>query len=203
MRNSRPIDALLSRTMQGILATTLMQPERWWCLTDLAKHLRRPPSSLQRPLASLVRGGILRRKKEGNRVYFQLEPACPLIPELRGLMAKTVGLVDVLQAVFAPLARDIRAAFVYGSVARAEETADSDIDLMVIGALGLAELTPALQEAEERLSRPVNATVYTPAEFAQKVATRNHFVTAVLAKPKLIVLGTEHELEQVARRGAR
>jgi DNA-binding IclR family transcriptional regulator len=104
MRKTRPIDALMSRTTQALLAATALQPERWWYLSDLAKHLRRRPSSLQRPLAALVSAGILSRRKEGNRVYFRANPDCPFLPELQGLIAKTVGLVDVARDALSPLA---------------------------------------------------------------------------------------------------
>jgi DNA-binding transcriptional ArsR family regulator len=75
----------------------MMQPERWWYLSDLAKHLGITPSSLQRDLSSLTRAGILRPREEGNRVYFQADPGCPFQAELRGLIAKTAGLVDILR----------------------------------------------------------------------------------------------------------
>jgi hypothetical protein len=92
MRKSSPIDPLINKTTQDLLAATVLRPERSWYLSDLARHLRRRPSSLQEPLAALVAAGVLSRRKEGNRVYFQANPDCPFLPELQGLMAKTVGL---------------------------------------------------------------------------------------------------------------
>ena len=99
MRKSSPIDPLISKTVQGLLAATVLQPERSWYLSDLAKHLGRRPSSLQAPLASLAAAGILRRRKDGNRVYYQADPQCPFLRELQGIIAKTVGLADVLREV--------------------------------------------------------------------------------------------------------
>jgi predicted transcriptional regulator len=81
MRKSSPIDPLLNKTTQGLLAATVLQPQRWWYLSDLAVHLRRRPSSLQRPLAALVSAGVLARRKEGNRVYFRADQDCPFLPE--------------------------------------------------------------------------------------------------------------------------
>ncbi|MEI8371781.1 MAG: hypothetical protein WCJ35_02990 [Planctomycetota bacterium] len=203
MRKSSPIDPLINKTTQGLLAATVLQPDRWWYLSDLAKHLRRRPSSLQTPLFSLVSAGILSRRKEGNRVYFQANLDCPFLPELQGLMAKTVGLVEVLRETFMPLKDRLEVAFIHGSVAKSSEVAASDIDVIAIGSLGLADLSPVLEKAEERLGRPVNASVYSPQEFAKKIAAKNHFLCAVLDKEKLFVLGEPNDLERIAGRKPR
>jgi predicted nucleotidyltransferase len=199
MRKSSPIDALISKTTQGLLAATVLQPQRWWYLSDLAKHLGRGPSSLQAPLASLVSAGILCRRKDGNRVYFQADSNCPFIGELQGIIAKTVGLIDVLRDALAPLESQITVAFVHGSVAKSQERASSDIDLIVIGSLGLSKLSPILETVEGHLGRPVNVSVFTPQEFAKKIAAKNHFLRAVLDKEKLFVIGNADDLERTAR----
>jgi predicted nucleotidyltransferase len=199
MRTSRPIDALFPSTRQAILAATLLHPDRWWYQSDLAKHLAVSPSSLQRELTKLTRAGILRQRPDGNRVYFQADPDCPFLPELQGLLTKTAGLVDVVRDALAPLDKGIDCAFVHGSIARGEELASSDVDLLVVGKVGLAELSPALRPAEERLGRPVNPTVYTRAEFAKKVKAGHHFLQSVLEKEKIFIVGDEHDLEQAAR----
>ena len=203
MRKSSPIDPLINKTTQGLLAATVLQPDRWWYLSDLAKHLRRRPSSLQTPLAALVSAGILSRRKEGNRVYFQANPDCPFLPELQGLMAKTVGLVDVLREALAPLEDRLEVAFIHGSVAKSREGAASDVDVVAIGSLGLADLSPVLEKAEQRLGRPVNANVYSPQEFAEKLAAKNHFLCSVLDKEKLFVVGGPDDLERIAGRKSR
>jgi uncharacterized protein len=161
--------------------------------------LGRRPSSLQGPLAALVSAGILHRRKDGNRVYFQADPACPFLGELQGIIAKTVGLIDVLREALAPLAPEISAAFVHGSIAKSLERASSDIDLIVIGSLGLSKLSPVLEAAEGHLGRPVNASVYSPQEFFKKISAKNHFLHAVLEKEKLFVIGNTDDLARTAR----
>jgi DNA-binding transcriptional ArsR family regulator len=197
MRKKRTLDSLFPQTRQAILTATLLQPDRWWYLSDLAKHLGVPPSSLQRELAALTSADILRRRRDGNRVYFQANPDCPFLPELQGLLVKTAGLADVLHEALTPLQKRIHWAFIYGSVARAEELATSDVDLMIIGKVGLADLTPALRRAEKRLSRVVNPTLYSHEEFATKLHARDHFLTSVLDGAKLFILGEPHELAAV------
>ncbi len=197
MRKQTPLDSLITRTVQAILAATLLEPDRWWYLSDLAKRIKRTPSSLQGPLDSLVGAGILNRRKEGNRVYFSPNRNCPFLPELQGLIAKTVGLVDVIREVLRPVLQEIEIAFVYGSFARSEERAESDLDLMVVTKLGLAKLSPLLDCLEMRIGRPVNMALYTNQELKQKSQAKNHFVTAVLEKDKLFVVGRADDLERL------
>ncbi len=198
-RNS--LDAIVPRILQRILAAAFMAPEKAWYRAELAQHLGLPPSSLQRPLQSLAASGILTTRKDGNRLYFQANLESPLAPEIRGLMAKTLGLLDVLKEALEPLERDVLVAFVYGSIARGEERAQSDVDLLVVGTASPYRLTTALSQAERRLGRPVNPTVFGLEEFRKK--SRGHFLREVLDKEKLFVVGTFHDLEAALGGGAR
>ena len=191
----RPQISLFPKIRQAILASTFMDPDRWWYLSDLARHLDTTPSALQRELERLATIGVLRRRKDGNRVYFQANRECPYFAELQGLMVKTAGIVDVLREALAPAADRIRAALVYGSFARAEEHASSDVDLLVIGEADLAELAPLLRKAEQRLGRPVNVSVRGEQEVGNQRAAGNHFLASILSGSKLFIIGDTHDLE--------
>lgn len=196
---SRSLDALLPRIRREILAATLLRPERWWFMADLARHLGVTPSSLQRELASLVSSGILRKRREGRQVYYQPDPTCPFFPDLRGLLVKTVGLRDVLHDALAPLGDRIARAFVHGSIARGDEIGASDIDLLVVGSVTLAEVSAALEDAERRLGREVNPTVYSISEVSDRLRSGSHFLQQVLSGPRLPILGNDDDLEGAAR----
>jgi predicted nucleotidyltransferase len=131
-------------------------------------------------------------------VYYQANTDSPVFPDLRGLLLKTAGLVDVLADALKPMAARLRLAFVYGSIASGQEQSDSDIDLMVVGKVSPAELALPLRQARELLGREINPTVYTPSEFDRKRAAKDHFLTQVLTKPRLLVLGSEHDLVKAA-----
>jgi predicted nucleotidyltransferase len=197
MRKSSVIGSLFPKIRQGVLTATLTQPEKSWYLSELAQFLHTTPSSLQRELASLVASGILQQRREGTRVYFKAETRSPIFPELRRLLEKTVGLVPTLQQGLEPFADRIICSFIYGSVARSDEHALSDVDLMVIGNVGLADLAPMLRKAEGRLGRDVNATTYSAKEFRNKVLSKDHFLTTVLRKPKYFVKGSRRDLDEI------
>jgi DNA-binding transcriptional ArsR family regulator len=200
MRDSRSLDALLPKTRQGILAATLVQPKKAWYVSELARRMGVPSSSLQRELQDLTEAGILKTHRQGRMAYYQANTDSPLFPDLRGLMLKTAGLVDVLVDALKPVGGKLRVVFVYGSIASGQEQSDSDIDLMVIGKVSPAELALPLRHARELIGREINPKVYTPAEFDKKRAAKNHFLTQVLDKPKLFILGNSNELGETAVR---
>jgi predicted nucleotidyltransferase len=136
-------------------------------------------------------------------IFFQADPHSPIFKDLQSLLTKTAGLVDVLREVLAPLADRIICCFVYGSIARREERSASDVDLMIIGDVSLALVADALRPAREKLAREVNPRLYRPDEFAKRLAANDHFLTSVLKKPKLFVIGSPDALEQTAKRRPR
>jgi predicted nucleotidyltransferase len=205
MRKSSALDALFPSVRGGVLAATLTQPDKWWYLSELAAFLKTTPSSLQRELKALVTAGILRQRREGTRSYFKAESRSPLFGDLRGLLDKTAGVLPVLQQALDPFGDRIDCAFVYGSVARSQEHALSDVDLMVIGTIGLATLSPTLRKMEGRLGRDVNVTTYSGQEFRRKVTSQDHFLSEVLQAPKEFVKGSQRDLDKIvggARRSA-
>ena len=194
MRKHNLLDALLPKSRQGILAALLGQPEKTWYVSEIARRMGVPSSSLQRELQNLTQVGILKTHRQGRMAYYQANKESPVFAELRGLLLKTVGLVDVLADALKPLAAKLTLVFVYGSIASGTEQSDSDIDLMVVGKVAPAELALPLRRARELLGRTVNPTVYTPAEFDKKRAAKDSFLRQVLAKPRLVVIESQHDL---------
>jgi predicted nucleotidyltransferase len=187
--------------MQAILAVLYGRPDEEFYLRELARSSGTTASSLQRNLASLARVGIVLRTERGHQVYFRANRACPVFDELRGLVVKTLGAAEVLREALRAIANRIDAAFVYGSVARGEERAGSDIDLLVVGEAGFGEVIEALVPAQRRLVREINPTIFPREEFARKVRAGNHFLATVLEERKLFLIGGQDELESLARKG--
>jgi len=193
MRNNI-LDSLFPHNRQQILSTFLLDPERRWYLSDLARQLNTQPSSLQRELSSLTDIGLLQREPDGNRVYYKTDTSFPLYPELHGIVVKTSGLVPQISDVLDPFTESLDFAFIYGSVAREEQTGRSDVDLMLIGAARITDLSLALRQLERALRISVNVTNYTLLEFQQKIADRNHFLDTVMQDRKIFLKGTDDEL---------
>ena len=188
-------DALFSGTQQRVLGLLFGQPERSFYATELINLAGAGSGAVQRELASLSQSGLVTVKPVGNQKHYQANPASPIYAELCGLVRKTVGLAEPLRAALAPLAPQIKAAFVYGSVAKKEDTASSDIDLMLVSdTLTFGDTILALQVVTELLGREVNPNIFTPQDFAKRLSEGGSFVSRVMAQPKVWLIGGEHDL---------
>jgi predicted nucleotidyltransferase len=192
--------ALFGRTRRTILALLYAHPDESFYLRQIARFVEGGQGGVQRELRRLTDAQIIRRTMRGRTAFYQANRDCPIFPELHGLVLKTAGVVEVLRAALTPLADRIQLAFVYGSVARGEPKAGSGINLFVVGPVGFGEVAEALADAQSRLARDVNPTVYDLTDFQSRLVKKEHFVSAVVEQPKLFVIGSEHELDQLARR---
>lgn len=150
--------------------------------------------TVQKELQKLIRLDLVMKKRDGNRVYYRANEEHPLYPDIRDLVLKTIGLVDILRSALLGHSGLILA-FVFGSIARHEEKAVSDVDLMVIGNLGLRKVTALLSGASGKIGREINPHVLTKEEFIRRKSAGDHFLSNVLQFQKLFVIGNRHDLE--------
>ncbi len=204
MIKKRPSEVLLfPHVRQRVLATLLLHPKKQWYLSELARMLEAAPAHLHRELRLLLDAGVVRRRVEGRQTYYEPDSECPYLPELTALVRKTMGVSLILTESLVSLGRRIKCAFIYGSVAKGEEKSGSDVDLMVIGDVTIADLLPALKRAERELGRAVNPTLYPANELAQKHRDGDHFVRAVLGDPaKTFIVGATDDLARITSGGA-
>ncbi|GAB1461052.1 nucleotidyltransferase domain-containing protein [Thauera sp.] len=172
-----------------VLGLLLMRPEQQIHLRELARVIGAAPGTLKKELDALCEAGLLRAERVGNQVRFCANTAHPVFPELQALIRKTIGLADALRLSLAPLAGRIDAAFVFGSMASGTESAGSDIDLMVVGDAGFAEIVDVTYAAQATLGREINPKVMSASEWQTKKAERNAFLQDVLNKPRIMLIG--------------
>lgn len=154
-------------------------------------------ATVRQELKKLIRLGVVAARQDGNRTYYHANVEHPLYPDIRSLVRKTSGLTEVLREALGE--GEIQIAFVFGSVASGAERAASDVDLMVIGAISLRQLSKRLSGLAAKLGREINPHVLTPAEFARRIKERDHFITSVLETPRLFVIGSEDELGKLGQ----
>ena len=169
-------------------------------VTDQALHMREIErrsgyaiGTIQSELKKLLRLDLVKKRRDGNRLYYRANKDHPLYPDIHHLVLKTTGLVEVLQMALKPVS-GISVTFVFGSIASREEKAESDIDLMVIGSIGLRKLTALLSDASTQIDREINPYVLNPSEFIKRKENRDHFITRVLETPRIFIIGSENEL---------
>ena len=188
-------DALFTTTQQHVLALLYGKPEKSFYLKEILRMTGMGVATIKRELSRMTAAGILTLQKIGNQHHYQANPACPIYMELLGIVRKSIGLVAVLQSALLPMDEVLNLAFVYGSIAKGSEHAESDIDLMLIGEdLAYGEVMALLIPAEEALGRPINPTLYTPSGFKDKLAQQNHFLERVMEQPKIMVKGVTDDI---------
>ncbi|MGH9368549.1 MAG: nucleotidyltransferase domain-containing protein [Thermoanaerobaculia bacterium] len=163
---------------------------------EIARQARLNDATVRQELRRLDSLGLVGVRRDGNRAYYRAETAHPLYPDIRNLVLKTSGLVDVLRQALIKKS-GIQAAFVFGSLAQGSEKPGSDVDLMVVGSVSLRQLSKSLSGVASSLGREINPHVFTHQDFGRRKRDNDHFLTSVLAAPKLFVIGTENELAEV------
>ena len=166
-------------------------------LREIARRSQLAPQTVQSELSALCKAGLVTSRRDGNRRYYHANLACPVYADLRNIVIKTTGVVSVLSRALQHLG--IEFAFVFGSVASGEAAAESDLDLMVIGDLGLRELARLLSGAADAVGREVNPHVMSKDEFRKRIRSEDHFVSSVLRSPRIFVIGSEHEFAELGK----
>ncbi len=184
-------DALFTATQQRVLSLLFGQADQSFIQQDLIERAGVGSGGVRRELARLVESGLVTTRVVGRQKLFQANRAAPIFSELRGIVLKTVALTDPLRAALRPLLKRIDLALVYGSVARGEDRAPSDIDLLVVAEdLPLEKLFAQLSRVEKKLGRKINPIMYTRADFERRRQSGNPFLKKVLAGKHLILIGS-------------
>lgn len=192
------LDLLFGTYRQRALTQLLLHPGSSYHVRELARLTGTTPGTLHKELARLAASGLLLREQQGNQVRYRANLDHPVFPELAGLFRKTSGAVSVLADALQSLAPPPQLALVFGSLARGEENANSDVDLLIIGDATFGDTIKALYPAQEQLQREINPVIYTAAEFNRRVGTGEPFVSNLFANPMLFIIGTQHDLGKLA-----
>ncbi len=191
-------DALFSSAQQPILACLFGQPEQWFHVKELIRLTSLGSASVQRELNRLEKGGLIETRRIANLKQVRAFAGSPIFSELRLIILKTFGVVEVLREALSPLTSEIQLAFVYGSVAQGSDHAGSDVDVMLVSeTLSYGQIMAALESAERQLGRSVQITQYTHEEFLERKRKSHPFLAEVLRQPKLMIIGTEDDIDRI------
>lgn len=193
-------DILFGSYRKKVLGLLLLHPDTDYHVRELARATQTAPGTLHKELTRLAAAGLLLRKDQGNQVRYQANRNCPIFPELAGLLRKTTGAAELLSTALTPLQPPL--ALIFGSIASGTETAGSDVDVLIIANLGFSEVVRALYPVQTELGREINAVLYNAQEFTRRVQEQDPFALELLGKPKIFLMGTEHDLSELAGHSA-
>lgn len=191
-------ETLFSDYRRRILALLLLRADEHFHVREISRLTGVPAGSLHRELKLLTSAGLLSRQALGNQVRYQADRDCPIFPELAGIFRKTSGLADIIRSALQPLSSAITAAFIFGSVAKGEERATSDVDICVVGSTSFTDVVMALAHMRQKLGREINPVVIPDEQLAAKLAAGEQFVTRIMNEPKLFLIGDENDLGKSA-----
>jgi predicted nucleotidyltransferase len=190
-------DFIFGQTRGRILSLLFGHASQSYYLRQIAREIGVSAGAVQRELESLSKFALVERTDSGHQVYFRANRAHPIFAELNALVSKTVGVFYQLRSALTPLANRISLAFVYGSMARQDENAGSDVDLMVVGDVTFDEILPLLAPVERAIGRSINPTLYSMKEFKLRQQSGNHFLTSVLRGATVPLIGDMNEFGKV------
>lgn len=198
-------DALFGKTKKAAIGLLFSRPGQALHLRELARLAAVSPAMMAKEMAVMLRAGLVEEQRDGNRRLFRANAGSPVFAELASIARKTAGLADVLRVALAGVA-GIELAFVFGSMARGQEHAASDVDLWVVGQCDYGALLSACAQAAEQLGRPVNPVLYAAEELAARVTEDNAFVAEVRQRPRIELIGSGDDIARAlggpARQGS-
>lgn len=190
------IEITRSRLRKELLRLYFSNPEAEFYLRELERLLKFSVANIRRELVKLAKIGLFKARSAGNMVYYSLNKDYPLYDELKNIVFKTVGIEGSLKAIMGDI-QGIEAALIYGSFAAGQEDAESDIDLLIIGAPNEDKLIIELGKLEKELKREINYTLYSRTEYERRKREHDSFIENVLTRPKIMLRGTENELSMI------
>lgn len=190
-----------SKLRVDLLGLFFGRPDEEFYVREIGKMLGDDVGNISRELKNLESIGLLISRRKGNLKYFLLDRKFPLYEELRSIILKTRGAAGIIQNALAGM-EGVEYAFIFGSIAAGQETAKSDIDLMVIGDVSLEQLISRLKEPETTLGREINAGLYDIREIRKRLREKEPFIVRVMKEPKTMLIGEEDGLRKLAKKGA-
>ncbi len=182
-----------SRVRRELFRIYFTNADKEYYLRELERMLGIPVSMIRRELQNLEKEGIFVHRKQGNLVYYRLNRKYPLFDEYKSIISKTIGVRGLIKQHLIKL-NGLKIALIYGSFAKNEEKADSDIDLFLIGSVDERRLVGEINFLEKKLQREINYTLYRANEFHRKLKKREGFIVDVMENPKIFLIGDENEL---------
>lgn len=183
----------LSKNRALLLRLFFTYPKRPYYIQEIGRILKKKPGVFQRDLNNLAKEGILKSFYKANARYFKINKEYPLYKQLKEIISKTIGVEGSLKEALSKI-EGIKSTFIFGSYAKEEERAISDIDLFIIGNPDENKLIESISKLEKELDREINYHIYSEKDIEKKIKEKDSFIKSVIKGPKIMLIGKESEL---------
>jgi len=198
-KHDNTLSSLFGKTRRSIMGCLFSRDQETFYVRQIVRMAGIGQGTVQRELGHLAGMGLLLQHRRGNQVFYQANRNCPIFKELKSLIAKTSGIADTLRTALVPLQKQLRAAFIYGSIASGRDHSESDVDVILIGKIPSIKVIALLRPLQNTLGREINSTVYTPEEFKEKLSEGHPFIKRILNAPKMLLIGNENDLKKLGK----
>jgi len=188
------IQALISSNIRiALLKILALNPDNAFNINELSRRTQFSLRGVEKELKNLLSGGILKREIIGNQHRYQLDPRCPILQEIKGIITKTVGVVELIKNALKSVEKDITKAFIFGSFASGDYGYESDVDLFMVTGLTGLKVAGLIGDLQNEIGRAINVSQFRPEEFDRRKQNNDHFLSQVLKGPKIYIIGQSDE----------
>jgi predicted nucleotidyltransferase len=188
------IQALISSNIRiALLKILALNPDSAFNINELSRRTQFSLRGVEKELKNLLSGGILKREIIGNQHRYQLDPRCPILQEIKGIITKTVGVVELIKNALKSVEKDITKAFIFGSFASGDYGYESDVDLFMVTGLTGLKVAGLIGDLQNEIGRAINVSQFRPEEFDRRKQNNDHFLSQVLKGPKIYIIGQSDE----------
>ena len=202
MASTSIADTLFTKTQQRVLGLLYGKPDSSFYTNEIMRYAGMGRGTISRELNRLSSSGLVSVTRQGNQLHYQANKDNPVYSDLLNLIRKTFAIVDVIKAALLPVNEQIELAFIYGSMAKGEDTIKSDVDLMLVSpSITYADVMRVLSDAEDTVGRPINPSIYTAEQVKNRLDDKNAFMSRVMEQPKIWVKGQDDDISNIGKSG--
>ena len=185
----RLASTLFGKARRALLSKFFVEPERDFRLREISRITAISPGSVQHELKQILEADLVVQRREHGLLTYRANKASLIYNELRSIVEKTSGINELIRKALEPVAKKIRCAFIYGSVAKGSNKSRSDVDLLVVGSIAFGDLVKRLDPVEERIGREISTRLFSETEYRKRLAGKDRFLSAVLADRTVPIVG--------------
>jgi hypothetical protein len=186
-------DFMISRVRVKVMELFFRQPQEMFFVREITRHTKEEINAVRRELDRMLECGLLKSEERGNRLYYFLNKNYTFYPELLRMVVKSTGLGEKLYKLRKKLGTVSFVVF-SGKFVQTDLSKGSDVDVLIVGDIVLAELEAVMKEEEQRIGREIKYTVLGGEEFEFRKQRRDPFLMEVLYGVRIMVVGNEEEL---------
>lgn len=183
----------ISKVRIRVLSKYMEDINKPYHVRGLVRELGEEINAVRRELLSLKKAGLLDSRKDGNKIMYTINKACPIVWELRSMFFKESDTGKLLYDKFQPI-EGITVAIVTEAFLKNKYPEKTDLDMLFIGEMKVRELSLAVSALEKEMGRVIKFAAMKIEDYEFGKRKRDPILMNALGKDKVIILGKDSDL---------